>query len=144
MEGAAPVGLLDEVKQFLSGLKQECPELYPAPANRESARARIEERLAHWSARMGLAFGRVAIRDQKSRWGSCSSKGNLNFNWRLVFAPLPVLDYVVIHELAHLREMNHSRRFWTLVESFSPDYKDHRRWLYDNYRSLRRRREAAA
>lgn len=140
MEGG---GLVEEVRSFLSGLKLEHPELYPPPSNREAARVRIEERLAHFSERMGLAYGKVSVRDQKTRWGSCSSKGNLNFNWRLVFAPGAVLDYVVVHELAHLRELNHSRRFWKLVERFSPDYREHRRWLYDNYRLLRRRREAS-
>lgn len=137
-------GLIDEVKDFLAGLKRELPELYPPPSNRETARLRIEERLVYWSARMGLTYGRVSIRDQRTRWGSCSSKGNLNFNWRLVFAPQSVLDYVVIHELAHLREMNHSRRFWAKVAEFSPQHREHRRWLFDNYRSLRRRREAGA
>jgi predicted metal-dependent hydrolase len=79
--------------------------------------------------RLGLPYGRVTIKEQKSRWGSCSHAGNLNFNWRLLLAPLPVLDYVVVHELCHLREANHGQRFWALVASLCPEYQQHRRWL---------------
>ncbi|MBI4423904.1 MAG: M48 family metallopeptidase [Elusimicrobia bacterium] len=145
-EGGAPeaLTLAQEVRQFLLELRQEHPGLYPAapPArNRETARSLIEERAALWSERMAVAHGRIAIKDQRTLWGSCSAKGNLNFNWRLVFAPRDVLDYVVVHELAHLREMNHSRRFWDLVARFCPEHREHRRWLHENYRSLRRRSE---
>lgn len=91
---------------------------------------------AYYAARMGVTFNRITIRDQKTRWGSCSSKGNLNFNWRLVLAPVPVLDYVVIHELAHRREMNHSSRFWDIVGEIMPDYQIHRRWLREHGGSL--------
>lgn len=91
---------------------------------------------AYYAARMGVTFNRITIRDQKTRWGSCSSKGNLNFNWRLVLAPVPVLDYVVVHELAHRREMNHSSRFWDIVEEMMPDYQIHRRWLREHGGSL--------
>ena len=90
---------------------------------------RIRERLAHYAPRIGVEFGRVAIRDQKSRWGSCSSKHNLNFNWKLIMAPPEVLDYVVIHELCHLIEFNHSRRFWQLVEAQMPEYEAWKKWL---------------
>ena len=81
---------------------------------------------------MQVTYGRITIRDQKSRWGSCSGKGNLNFNWRLILAPEEVLDYVVVHELAHRLEMNHSVRFWGHVERVLPDYKDRRLWLRKN------------
>lgn len=93
---------------------------------------------SYYAARMGVTYQRIAIRDQKTRWGSCSSKGNLNFNWRLVLAPVSVLDYVVVHELAHRREMNHSSRFWSIVEEIMPDYQTHRRWLRDQGDSLMR------
>ena len=83
---------------------------------------RIRERLDHFAPQIGVQFGRVAIRDQKSRWGSCSSGHNLNFNWKLIMAPPEALDYVVIHELCHLIEFNHSPRFWKLVETQMPEY----------------------
>ncbi len=97
------------------------------------------ERVAHWSERMGLKdrVRRVFIKDQRSLWGSCSQAGNLNFNWRVVQAPPAVLDYLVIHELAHLREMNHSKRFWAHVSEHCPDYKLHRKWLREQARALK-------
>ena len=81
---------------------------------------------------IGVEPARVQIRDQRSRWGSCSTRGTLSFNWRLVLAPFEVLDYVVVHELCHLREPNHSRRFWKLVEMHRPDWREHRDWLYEH------------
>lgn len=104
---------------------------------RRHARTVFAERLALWNARYGFTYGRVAIKEQKSRWGSCSRKGNLNFNWRLVLAPAPVLDYVVIHELCHLKELNHSPRFWQLVALACPDHAMHRAWLRRHGRELR-------
>ena len=93
------------------------------------ALARIRERLDHFVPRIGRAPGRVTIREQKSRWGSCSQKGNLNFNWKLIMAPPEVLDYVVVHELCHLHEFNHSPRFWSLVQAQLPDYEVWKKWL---------------
>ncbi len=78
---------------------------------------------------MGVDYGRITIRHQKTRWGSCSSKGNLNFNCYLMLAPQEVLEYVVVHELAHRREMNHSKAFWKIVEQYKPNYKWSKRWL---------------
>lgn len=78
---------------------------------------------------MGMTYTSLTLRDQKTRWGSCSSTGALNFNWRLVQYPVPVIDYVIVHELAHRREMNHSSRFWALVAKYDPEYQAHRRWL---------------
>jgi predicted metal-dependent hydrolase len=103
---------------------------------RQQARAVFAERLAACNAAYGFAFGHVAIKEQKSRWGSCSRRGNLNFNWRLLLGPLPVLDYVVIHELCHLKELNHSSRFWSLVARTCPDYAARRRWLRQHGRTL--------
>ena len=97
---------------------------------------RIRERLDHYAPRVGVAPGRVAIRDQKSRWGSCSAKGNLNFNWKLIMAPPPALDYVVIHELCHLIEFNHSPRFWSLVERQMPEYEVWKKWLKQHTEDL--------
>ena len=94
-----------------------------------AALTRIRERLDYYAPRIGRVPGRIAIREQKSRWGSCSSKGNLNFNWKLIMAPPQALDYVVIHELCHLHEFNHSPRFWTLVAGQMPDYEVWKKWL---------------
>ena len=93
---------------------------------------RIRQRLDHYAPRIGVEFGRVAIRDQKSRWGSCSSRHNLNFNWKLIMAPPEALDYVVIHELCHLIEFNHSPRFWKLVETQMPEYLLWKKWFKDH------------
>ena len=79
---------------------------------------------------LGVRWSSIVIRDQRSRWGSCSTRGTLSFNWRLVLAPFEVLDYVVVHELCHLREPNHSSRFWRLVETRRPDWRVHRDWLH--------------
>ena len=95
----------------------------------QRALERIRQRLSVYGPRIGGEFGRVAVRDQRSRWGSCSSKHNLNFNWKLIMAPPQVLDYVVIHELCHLHEFNHSARFWKLVSAQMPEYEAWKKWL---------------
>jgi len=77
-------------------------------------------------------INRIAIRNQKTRWGSCSNGRNLNFNWRLLMAPLEIVEYIVVHELAHLEEMNHSKSFWRIVASRCPEYKQHNKWLRVN------------
>jgi predicted metal-dependent hydrolase len=81
------------------------------------------------AAELGVEYRRIEIRDQRTRWGSCSPRGTLSFNWRLVLAPFEVLDYVVVHELCHLREPNHSPRFWRLVASRRPEWHAQRDWL---------------
>jgi predicted metal-dependent hydrolase len=92
---------------------------------------------------IGVEPARVQIRDQRSRWGSCSTRGTLSFNWRLVLAPFDVLDYVVVHELCHLREPNHSRRFWGLVEQRRPEWRAQRDWLHEHGPELLAFRPAA-
>lgn len=99
---------------------------------RERAREVLTERARHWSQLIGVRYRRISVKDQRTLWGSCSKSGNLNFNWRLIMAPLAVLDYLVIHELSHLREMNHSKRFWRLVSTCCPDHKTPRRWLREH------------
>lgn len=96
---------------------------------RREARRHLGARVEALSERMGLHPSAITIRGQRTRWGSCSSAGRLNFNWRLMFAPTEVVDYVVIHELAHLRHMNHSAEFWALVARFDPLYLEHRKRL---------------
>lgn len=103
---------------------------------REAARQRLEERVAFYHARTGGRYASIAVRDQKTRWGSCSSRGTLSFNYRLIFAPARVLDYVVVHELCHLTHMNHSRDFWNMVASVMPEYKVHRLWLKEHGQEL--------
>jgi predicted metal-dependent hydrolase len=96
----------------------------------------IPEKVAYYARIMGVTYGRIAIRKQKSRWGSCSREGNLNFNCLLMMAPPEVLDYVVVHELSHRLEMNHSMWFWAQVEKILPDYRARRKWLKDQGNSL--------
>lgn len=116
-------------------LREALREFYEA-----QAATAFRERTSYWAIRMGLVdrVKRVTIKDQRSLWGSCSEVGNLNFNWRVVLAPPEVLDYLVIHELAHLREMNHSARFWAHVGEHCADYKARRKWLRDNARRLKK------
>lgn len=91
----------------------------------------IPERVNFYAGILGVTYGRITIRNQKTRWGSCSSKGNLNFNCLLMLTPPEVIDYVVVHELCHRIEMNHSKLFWDEVESVLPNYKMYRKWLKD-------------
>ncbi len=100
------------------------------------ARDIFTRKTEYYARIMDVSYGRISIREQKTRWGSCSSKGNLNFNWRLILAPEEVLDYVVVHELAHRREMNHSRAFYAIVESILPDYRRARKWLREKGQTL--------
>jgi predicted metal-dependent hydrolase len=93
------------------------------------ARRDLEDRVAFHADRLGLTARRIAIRDQKSRWGSCTSDGQLSFSWRLVLAPPVVLDYVAAHEVAHLAEMNHGPRFWKLVKTTMPRLDEAKHWL---------------
>lgn len=100
------------------------------------ARDIFSQKTAYYASIMHVTYGRISIREQKTRWGSCSSVGNLNFNWRLIFAPEEVLNYIVVHELAHRREMNHSQAFYAVVKSVLPDYKKSQKWLHDNGHTL--------
>jgi predicted metal-dependent hydrolase len=96
---------------------------------RRRARVEIAERLDWATLRAGSRYAKLQIRDPSSRWASCSSTGAMSFSWRLLLAPEPVLAYVVEHEVAHLDVMDHSQRFWSLLESRCPDYREHERWL---------------
>ena len=89
----------------------------------------IPKRVEYFAKVIGVTYGKITVRNQKTRWGSCSSKGNLNFNCLLMLAPPEVLDYVVVHELCHRKQMNHSKAFWLEVEKVLPDYKEARKWL---------------
>lgn len=98
----------------------------------EEAAKDIPERVKRFAPIVGVDYGWITIRNQKSRWGSCSSRKNLNFNCLLMLAPPEQRDYVVVHELCHLKEMNHSKRFWKEVERVLPDYKKSVKWLREN------------
>lgn len=105
----------------------------------EVARQDLPRRAARFAPLVGVSYGRITIRAQKSRWGSCSSKGNLNFNCLLMLCPEDVRDYVVVHELCHRKEMNHSDRFWRELARVLPDYEKQRKWLKTNGSGLIRR-----
>ena len=98
-------------------------------ALREQARRDLTERAKLYAPRVGVTYGRISIRRQKTKWGSCSSGGNLNFNCLLMLAPEAVRDYVVVHELCHRKQMNHSEAFWAEVERVLPEYREARKWL---------------
>ena len=103
---------------------------------RRKARELFEERANHFAEEMGVEYDKIEVRNQRTKWGSCSTTGTLSLNWRLMMAPVDVLDYIVIHELAHLREQNHSEEFWSLVAEHDPEYTEHAEWLEENSTSL--------
>jgi hypothetical protein len=110
----------------------------------EAARGDLTARCAYYAPLVGVRYGRISIRHQKTKWGSCSSKGNLNFNCLLMLAPEAVRDYVVVHELCHRKHMNHSPAFWAEVERVLPDYSDSRKWLKTHGRELMLHNSSAA
>lgn len=161
LEIRAPLGMSKgEIEAFLKGKAQwiethrakvlaEYAQGQEAPLGEEEIltlaeqmRQRLPEKLNRYAASMGVTFGRVTIRCQQTRWGSCSSRGNLNFNCLLMLAPEEVLDYVVVHELAHRKQMNHSALFWQEVERECPDYEKSLRWLKDRGGALLSRARA--
>ncbi len=99
---------------------------------RQQAKRLIKQRADELCPRLGVTYNRLTVRGAKTRWGSCSQKANLNFNWKLIMVPEPVIDYVIIHELTHLKEMNHSKNFWNLVAEHCPQWRKHRKWLKDH------------
>lgn len=99
---------------------------------RKKAMAKILARIEYYAPKLGVKEPEVRIKDQKKRWGSCTSSGILIFNWRCVLAPSPVLDYIVVHELCHLLENSHSKRFWSLLKAILPEYEMRKQWLMEN------------
>lgn len=100
------------------------------------ARKVLLDRLDKQAERMQVSFHTFRLKEQKTRWGSCSSKRNINLNWRVIMAPDAAIDYIIIHELAHLTHLNHSRQFWQRVAEFMPDYEDWKKWFKDHGREL--------
>ena len=99
---------------------------------RRHAELRLAEKTERWARIVGVIPNSVSVRDYKSRWGSCSTKGDVTYNWRIILAPHRIVDYVVIHELCHMLEHNHSPRYWKQVERHVPDWKERRDWLRNN------------
>ncbi len=106
---------------------------------KERAKSSIPPVVAACAKRIGITYNKITIRAQVSRWGSCSSNSNLNFNCLLILCPSEVLEYVVIHELCHISHRNHSKYFWSMVEKYCPNYKESQRWLNDNGNALIKR-----
>ncbi|TAN47745.1 MAG: M48 family peptidase [Methylococcaceae bacterium] len=103
---------------------------------RRQVAGEVQRVIQQHAGRHGLHPRRIAVRDQKTRWGSCGPRGDININWRLILAPPAALEYVVVHELCHLRHRNHAQPFWALVEDHLPHYREQRRWLKDNGHTL--------
>ena len=107
---------------------------------KKEARVALDQAVERYTTLLGIPARRIALKDTKSRWGSCSADGRLNFSWRLILAPPEILDYLAAHEVAHLKELNHSPRFWKIVASLYPDYKNAEAWLKRHGMALHRYR----
>lgn len=103
------------------------------------AKKELPPRIAFYAAQIGVSYGRITIRHQKTRWGSCSTKGNLNFNCLLMLTPPEVRDYIIVHELCHIKQMNHSFKFWAEVKKIVPDYREAKQWLKEKGPALIRK-----
>jgi predicted metal-dependent hydrolase len=103
---------------------------------RRSARDHFEARADRFASVMGLTYEKIEVRNQRTKWGSCSTSGTLGLNWRLMMAPPEIIDYIVVHELAHLRESKHTREFWMIVSEYHPEYRQHAEWLEENSSEL--------
>lgn len=132
---------LDKIEQRNTAEAREYEEAKPLSSEeikklKKEARNHLAGLTEYWAEKIGVSYGRISIRGQKTRWGSCSSKGNLNYNYLLILCPDDVIEYVVIHELCHRIYMNHSKRFWEKIEEFCPNYRQARKWLKQNGNSL--------
>jgi predicted metal-dependent hydrolase len=134
-DGRRAVATLDGDRLVVAGPDGEAGAAIPRWYRRE-ARRRMEEVVRREAERLGCEFGGIAIRDPRTRWGSCSRRGNLSFSWRLLLAPDEVLEYVVVHELCHLREPTHQKPFWRLLESTRPGWRGQARWLREHGQEL--------
>lgn len=103
---------------------------------RRKARERFEKRAEHYAEKMNVEYDKIQIRNQRTKFGSCSTTGTISLNWRLMMGPSEIVDYVIVHELAHLREQNHGKDFWSLVAEYDQNYENHSRWLDENSAQL--------
>lgn len=131
----------DKIEQGNTAEAREYAEAKPLSSEevkklKKEARNHLASLTEYWAEKIGVSYGRISIRGQKTRWGSCSSKGNLNYNYLLMLCPDEVAEYVVIHELCHRIHMNHSKDFWNKIEEFCPNYRQARKWLKQNGNSL--------
>ena len=118
-------------EQRACSVKQQLARWY-----QDHAEQRLREKIAHYSAIVGVEPRAVIVKSYRSRWGSCSIHGDISFNWKIIIAPHRIVDYVVVHELCHMHQHNHSRKFWECVERVMPDYQECRRWLKENEKYL--------
>lgn len=125
-----------ELWKFAHNLQREVLQKKLRDYYKQFASRHLQQRVEVFSESMGLKPTRLSFRDQKSRWGSCSSRGHISLNWKIIAAPPTIIDSVVVHELAHLRHMNHSKNFWQLVENHYPNYSESDNWLSENPHSF--------
>lgn len=130
--------ILEHVKAVKENAKDNKPLISPEEKKQllKKAHILIPQRVDYYAPMVGVGYNRIAIKDTKTRWGSCSGDGNLNFSYKLILMPMEILDYVVVHELCHRIHMNHSKEFWAEVERIIPDYKERRKWLKENGNNL--------
>ncbi|MDR0953384.1 MAG: M48 family metallopeptidase [Elusimicrobiota bacterium] len=123
-----------EDNHFLITIKNEQEDIPALIENwlRQDASVYIEARAKEWAAKLGVEYNNIVIKDQRTLWGSCSQKHNINFSYRIIKMPKIIIDYLIVHELAHLIHFNHSNDYWATVSGFMPQYKEHRKWLNDN------------
>jgi predicted metal-dependent hydrolase len=126
---------LDGGRLVLAGSREQAGAALERWYRRE-ARTRIGHVVERQAARIGVVYRSIGIRDQRTRWGSCSPRRHLSFSWRLLLAPPPVLEYLVVHEVCHLREPNHGKRFWRLLERARPGWQEQSRWLNEHEHEL--------
>ena len=133
---AEPALVMDGIFKLTKSAQPQAESVFTA-WYREQARKVLTEQVEYFARMHAFKAGKIRISSARTRWGSCSSKETLSFTWRLVMTPLEVIDYVVVHELCHLQEMNHSKAFWARVETILPDYNTRRKWLKVNGEKLR-------
>ena len=126
-----PVDIEDKEEQRREKIRVALIDWY-----REHAKEKINERVDKYKIKLDVEPNNVVVKKQKKRWGSCSNKNNLNFNWKIIMAPMSIVDYLVVHELTHLIHDNHSRDFWSTVAAIIPDIKEKKEWLKVNGRRL--------